>query len=76
MMRGSEIPSARSATVWTYQTTYESEYTGGLDLLPLGGILAHEVRDKSYLIVYFNQRDIVTHFATKRAGTSQNGTEK
>ena len=25
-MNGSEIPSAKSATVWTYYTTYTSEY--------------------------------------------------
>jgi outer membrane protein assembly factor BamE (lipoprotein component of BamABCDE complex) len=76
MMRGSEIPSAKSATVWTYQTRYTSEYAGDVDLLLLGGSSAHEVSDKSYLIVYFNQRDIVTNFVSRRAGANQNGTEK
>jgi len=45
MMSGSEIPSARSATVWAYETTYTSEYGGDLDLLLLGGSSAHEVRE-------------------------------
>jgi hypothetical protein len=56
---------------WTYETTYTSEYGGDLDLLLLGGSSAHEVREKSYLIVYFNQRDIVTNFVSKRAGASE-----
>jgi hypothetical protein len=75
-MNGSEIPSAKSATVWTYQTTYTSEYGGYMYLLLLSGSSSHYVSDKSYLIVYFNQRDIVTNFVSRRAGANQNGTEE
>jgi len=73
ILRGSEIPSARSATVWMYTTTYTSDYSGDLDLLLLGGRLGHEVSEKSYLIVYFNQRDVVTNFVSKQAGGNNNG---
>jgi hypothetical protein len=66
ILRGSEIPSARS-------TTYTSDYSGDLDLLLLGGSLGHEVSEKSYLIVYFNQRDVVTNYVSKQVGGNNNG---
>ena len=75
VMRGSEIPSARAATVWMYETTYVSEYGGDLDFLLVGGSSAHEVREKSYVIVYFNGRDIVTNFVSKQMGAAQASVE-
>jgi hypothetical protein len=75
VMKGSEIPSARAFTVWMYETTYVSEYEGDLDFLLVGGSSAHEVKEKSYVIVYFNRRDIVSNFVYKQMGATQASVE-
>jgi outer membrane protein assembly factor BamE (lipoprotein component of BamABCDE complex) len=76
VMDGSQIPSARSATIWMYETVYVSEYGGDIGLLLVGGSSSTEITEKSYLIVYFDKRDIVTHFVSKSAGTNQATTPK
>jgi outer membrane protein assembly factor BamE (lipoprotein component of BamABCDE complex) len=79
-MAGSDIPSARAATVWMYQTEYTTEYAGSLGGYPgalfINVSATNYLTEKSYLIVYFDEQDIVTNFVSKRAGTSHNGSEE
>ncbi len=71
MMDGARIPSARAAAVWTYETIYTSEYGGDVDLFFVGASSSTDISEKSYLILYFDRRDIVTHYVAKPVGPNR-----
>jgi hypothetical protein len=67
VMEGRKIPSARAAAIWMYEAWYESEYGGDVDLFFVGGSSSTEVREKSYLILYFDRHDVVMNYVSKQA---------
>lgn len=64
-MQGSEVPSAGAKEIWIYKDVRSSRYSGNVSLLVAGGSSSTSLEEISFVIVYFDDRDIVKELVSR-----------
>lgn len=66
IMKGSEVPSANAADIWYYKNVNTSSYGSNVGLLVAGATSSTTLTEKSFLIIYFDERGVVKEYTTQK----------
>src|SRR4051794_38416197 len=64
-MQGSEVPSSGAKEIWIYKDVRSSNSSGNVSLLVAGGSSSTSLKETSFVIVYFDDRDVVKELVSK-----------
>lgn len=66
IMKGSEVPSAKAYDIWYYKNVSTSSYGSNVGLLVAGANSTTTLTEKSFLVIYFDDRGVVKEYTTQR----------
>lgn len=66
ILKGSEVPSANASDIWYYKSVSTSSYGSNVGLLVAGATTSTTLTEKSFLIIYFDDRGVVKEYTTQK----------